>query len=573
MKCDAAVWGELRLGLVRSGARGADLSANTSDWHALELGKVQGAALIEDAAIKWTASEWGDAVQPPLVSLVVINRNYAQYVGATIDSLKRQDYPSLDAIIVDNGSTDASREVITKHVGDDKRFQVIQLEKNLGQLGAFLDIFESIRGEFVAVVDADDILFPNYVSSHVQVHLALPHSVALTSSNVLEMSAEGRLLTSSYAAFNTVPDPLVRGFRPLNASPRLSIVSDADYEQLAQSVATYVAARGWIWGPGTSNMYRRSVLALIHHKPKDRIYIRAADNHLNHFCHALGGSALINRPLSAYRLHNANYFSHCESLLKLPSSRAEARERSKAEQLETLGVLLERAADFKAILGNGFWGLLDELSEGLRDPAGIFGRPDCLQLFNKNHYEVLREEFGEADVLTNLSWKTSPKDLHAVIRAAHNGRIPLRLRLLLLRNGGSSVRSAIGKAVKKIVGNRAGQKIGALVRKRGLVSPFPESRKSVIKDAPKTIVLDALGETYLRLAAEHGIEPALLHRVAVMSAGTLDSLPHNGAVVTLLAVCRVSHREGYFDIFMGAIVGAILALATVIVLSSALGSF
>jgi H+/gluconate symporter-like permease len=88
-----------------------------------------------------------------------------------------------------------------------------------------------------------------------------------------------------------------------------------------------------------------------------------------------------------------------------------------------------------------------------------------------------------------------------------------------------------------------------------------------------TIALDALGETYLRLAAEQGIEPALLHRVAVMSAGTLDSLPHNGAVVTLLAVCGVTHRESYFDIFMVAIVGAVIALAAVIVLGSALGSF
>jgi hypothetical protein len=52
-----------------------------------------------------------------------------------------------------------------------------------------------------------------------------------------------------------------------------------------------------------------------------------------------------------------------------------------------------------------------------------------------------------------------------------------------------------------------------------------------------TIALDALGGTYLRLAAEQGIDPALLHRVAVIGAGTLDSLPHNGAVVTLLAVC------------------------------------
>src|SRR5215471_14097551 len=57
-----------------------------------------------------------------------------------------------------------------------------------------------------------------------------------------------------------------------------------------------------------------------------------------------------------------------------------------------------------------------------------------------------------------------------------------------------------------------------------------------------TIALDALGGTYMRLAAEHGIDPALLHRIAVMSAGTLDSLPQNGAVVTLLAVCGSTHR-------------------------------
>lgn len=88
-----------------------------------------------------------------------------------------------------------------------------------------------------------------------------------------------------------------------------------------------------------------------------------------------------------------------------------------------------------------------------------------------------------------------------------------------------------------------------------------------------TIALDALGETYLRLASEQGIDPALLHRVAVMSAGTLDSLPHNGAVVTLLAVCGVTHRESYLDIFVVAIVGALLALTAVIALGSALGSF
>jgi len=75
------------------------------------------------------------------------------------------------------------------------------------------------------------------------------------------------------------------------------------------------------------------------------------------------------------------------------------------------------------------------------------------------------------------------------------------------------------------------------------------------------------------LAREQGIDPSLLHRVAVIGSGTLDSLPHNGAVVTLLAVCGSTHRESYFDIVMVGIVGPIVALAVVIGLGSAFGSF
>jgi H+/gluconate symporter-like permease len=88
-----------------------------------------------------------------------------------------------------------------------------------------------------------------------------------------------------------------------------------------------------------------------------------------------------------------------------------------------------------------------------------------------------------------------------------------------------------------------------------------------------TIALDALGSTYMARAAEIGMDPALLHRVAVIASGTLDSLPHNGAVVTLLAVCGSTHRESYFDIVMVGIVSAILALAAVIALGSLFGSF
>ena len=88
-----------------------------------------------------------------------------------------------------------------------------------------------------------------------------------------------------------------------------------------------------------------------------------------------------------------------------------------------------------------------------------------------------------------------------------------------------------------------------------------------------TIALDALGDAYLKIAAERGIDPGLLHRIAVIGAGTLDMLPHNGAVVTVLAVCGASHGESYFDIVMVGVVSSFVALAAVIALGTLFGSF
>ena len=88
-----------------------------------------------------------------------------------------------------------------------------------------------------------------------------------------------------------------------------------------------------------------------------------------------------------------------------------------------------------------------------------------------------------------------------------------------------------------------------------------------------TIALDALGQNYMAIAAQSGINPALMHRVAVIGAGTLDTLPHNGAVVTLLALCGASHRESYFDIVIAGIVGPVFALIAVIGLGTVFGSF
>ncbi len=87
------------------------------------------------------------------------------------------------------------------------------------------------------------------------------------------------------------------------------------------------------------------------------------------------------------------------------------------------------------------------------------------------------------------------------------------------------------------------------------------------------IALNALGEEYMRLAIQYGINPELMHRLTVISAGTLDALPHNGTVLLLLQISKQTHASSYFDMVMTVIVGVIISLVAVFVLGSMFGSF
>jgi len=77
-----------------------------------------------------------------------------------------------------------------------------------------------------------------------------------------------------------------------------------------------------------------------------------------------------------------------------------------------------------------------------------------------------------------------------------------------------------------------------------------------------SIALEAMGPQYLAKAAEIGLDPAYLHRIASIASGGLDTLPHNGAVLTLLAVSNCKHKESYLDICVtSCIIPVIVSLA------------
>jgi H+/gluconate symporter-like permease len=88
-----------------------------------------------------------------------------------------------------------------------------------------------------------------------------------------------------------------------------------------------------------------------------------------------------------------------------------------------------------------------------------------------------------------------------------------------------------------------------------------------------SIALSTLGQTYLELGQAAGIAPELLHRVTAIATGGLDALPHNGAVITLLSICGLTHRQSYADIFVVAVAVPLVSLAVVVTLGSVFGSF
>lgn len=88
-----------------------------------------------------------------------------------------------------------------------------------------------------------------------------------------------------------------------------------------------------------------------------------------------------------------------------------------------------------------------------------------------------------------------------------------------------------------------------------------------------SIALQTLGDEYLAMAQAAGISPELMHRVATLASGGMDTLPHSGAVITLLTICGLTHRQSYGNLAMVTIVLPLSALVTVITLGTLFGSF
>jgi hypothetical protein len=205
-------------------------------------------------------------------SLVINNFNYDPYVAVCIESCLNQTYPDCEVIVVDDGSTDSSRDVIRQYSS-----RIIQILKgNGGQASALNAGFEASSGELVIFVDADDFLYP--------------HAVEMV------MKGWNRCCAKLHFRLHRVDQVgKVIGFEP-NTKYRLS-GGDAVRELLDEG--SIVAP------PTTGNAFARRVLEAVFPVPEKEFKI-CADEYLITTSVFHGPLVALDECLGAYRIHGKN---------------------------------------------------------------------------------------------------------------------------------------------------------------------------------------------------------------------------------------------------------------------------
>jgi GT2 family glycosyltransferase len=131
-----------------------------------------------------------------LVSVVIPSYNRAYCVAATIDSVLAQTYPQVEVLLVDDGSTDGTRELIASRFGHDSRVRYLP-QPNQGVSAARNTGFRHARGEFVALLDSDDLWFPEKLAAQIALFRAHPE-IGMVWSDMEAIDMQGRVLSTRY---------------------------------------------------------------------------------------------------------------------------------------------------------------------------------------------------------------------------------------------------------------------------------------------------------------------------------------------------------------------------------------
>jgi hypothetical protein len=127
----------------------------------------------------------------PLISVVMPVRNGERFVAEAIDSILEQSHRHLELIVVDDGSTDGTAEILARYASRDDRFVVCRHPSSLGISASRNHGFRVARGAFLAVMDADDISVPHRLERQLQFLRSNP-DIGVVGASVQQIDEDGR---------------------------------------------------------------------------------------------------------------------------------------------------------------------------------------------------------------------------------------------------------------------------------------------------------------------------------------------------------------------------------------------
>ena len=103
-----------------------------------------------------------------LVSIITPSYNSAKFIAETIQSVQNQTYSNWEMIIVDDGSSDETENVVLSIIENDNRIQFHKLSQNSGPAVARNTGIEKASGDYMTFIDADDIWFPTFIENNIK---------------------------------------------------------------------------------------------------------------------------------------------------------------------------------------------------------------------------------------------------------------------------------------------------------------------------------------------------------------------------------------------------------------------
>ena len=112
----------------------------------------------------------------PLVSVYILNYNYAKYLRQCIESVLEQTYKNIEILIIDDGSTDCSEQILKEY--NKKKIRKIIFQENIGLIKSIIKAFDISKGKYVIRVDADDWIDKNLIK-YLVTEIEKDHKVAM----------------------------------------------------------------------------------------------------------------------------------------------------------------------------------------------------------------------------------------------------------------------------------------------------------------------------------------------------------------------------------------------------------